>query len=389
MKKSLLSIILLFAITKAVQAETHQGPQCSVSSNPSYPFIITTAGQYAITLDYSIYGPYNGFGGQIKTFGNIGNLSILWAYARPDTQQTGSVSYVMTLQAKGYSIHATIEHSLTADSYWSYNIHSADATDYSQAFSNLTNQLNTLQTSINNQNTSTDNSLADQSQQLADMNNAITNMQAAILASNADIKNTITDQLNSLEAKLLKVEKNYINVLQGQLTNLQNSVDAQGASATANFTAQSQQLSSINSLLTTIQSSLFISNNTIKQSYLDQISLLKSQAIKIQKTIDALSVINSHITSGTGLILGAIHGVSQQVNTVNNNVTTGNSQNQTLGIVGVSLGGAALGAVIGVPLLMKAMSPTNSETEVNVVDSLETDRESLDYISPEQKPYSP
>lgn len=390
MKKRLLVIMILFSVPKIVHAEVHPGPQCSVASNSTYPFTITTAGPYVVTLHFSIHGKDSNIsGGQIHTvIDDIGNIPILWAYAKPNVQATGSISYILHLDAKNYSIHAVILGALDAGSFWSYDISSAEEHDYQQALNDIENQLNILQININNQNTILDSTatlLANQSQQLSDINDAITNIKTAIITSSFDIKHSFSDQIATLQTQLIQTETDNLKILQAQLAALQNSIDAQGISTSASLTDQNNKLSDVINALTIIQSSLFIANESTKQSFLDQLHLLQSQATQIQKALTALATIDNDVTNGTGLILKAINGVSQQVNGVNNNVTTGNSQNQTLGIIGVSLGGVALGASIGIPLIMKTMSHTN-EVEVNVVDSLETDRESLFYISPGQVP---
>lgn len=98
----------------------------------------------------------------------------------------------------------------------------------------------------------------------------------------------------------------------------------------------------------------------------DQVAILKKQTDKI----------SDDSAQSTALILSAINGVSQQVTTVNNNVTGGNKTNQTLGIIGLSLGAAGLTAGVGIPLLLK------SENNTDVSGSLNSDRESVNYVSP-------
>jgi|GEM_PF-6312551 len=98
----------------------------------------------------------------------------------------------------------------------------------------------------------------------------------------------------------------------------------------------------------------------------DQVNSLKKQTDKF----------SDDSAQSTALILSAINGVSQQVNTVNNNVTGGNKTNQTLGIIGLSLGAAGLTAGVGIPLFLK------SENNTDVSGSLNSDRENVNYVSP-------
>lgn len=100
---------------------------------------------------------------------------------------------------------------------------------------------------------------------------------------------------------------------------------------------------------------------------------LADQVTSLKKQTDKLS---DDSAQSTALILSAINGVSQQVTTVNNNVTGGNKTNQTLGIIGLSLGAAGLTAGVGIPLFLK------SENNTDVSGPLNSDRESVNYVSP-------
>lgn len=112
---------------------------------------------------------------------------------------------------------------------------------------------------------------------------------------------------------------------------------------------------------------------TLQAATTDQSKGLTDQVASLKKQTDKLS---DDSAQSTAVILSAINGVSQQVNTVNNNVTTGNTKNQTLGIIGISLGAVGIGAGVGVPLLMK------SENSTDVSASLDSDKESINYVSP-------
>lgn len=184
--------------------------------------------------------------------------------------------------------------------------------------------------------------------------------------------------------------------LQTQLTSLQSNVNNQGTATATSLASQNQQLTIISSSIAMLQSVLLTNKKKLKHSFSDKISSLKDQAVQLQTTLaginQQLSKVDTDVNTGnqgvsnsatqnTAAILSAINGVSQQVTAVNNNVTTGNKQNQTLEIIGISLGAAGIGAGVGIPFLMKSMNDPNSETDVNVVKSPESDRESINYVS--------
>lgn len=112
---------------------------------------------------------------------------------------------------------------------------------------------------------------------------------------------------------------------------------------------------------------------TLQGAVSNQNSGLADQVNNLKKQTDKISDDNAQ---STALILSAINGVSGQVTTVNNNVTGGNKTNQTLSIIGLSLGAAGLTAGVGIPLFLK------SENNTDVSGSLNSDRESVNYVSP-------
>lgn len=114
---------------------------------------------------------------------------------------------------------------------------------------------------------------------------------------------------------------------------------------------------------------------TLQAATSDQNKGLIDQVASLKKQTDKISDDNAQ---GTALILSAINGVSQQVNTVNNNVTGGNQTNQTISIIGLSLGAAGLAAGVTIPLLMKH----HPENSTDVSGSLDSDKESANYVAP-------
>lgn len=121
---------------------------------------------------------------------------------------------------------------------------------------------------------------------------------------------------------------------------------------------------------------------TLQSAVADQNKGLSEQVTALKKQADKASDDN---TQSTATILSAVNGVSQQVSglssqvtTVNNNVTSGNKQNQTLGIIGISLGTAGLGAGIGMPLMMEH----RNDGSTDVSGSLDSDKDSINYVAP-------
>lgn len=114
---------------------------------------------------------------------------------------------------------------------------------------------------------------------------------------------------------------------------------------------------------------------TLQAATSDQNKGITDQVDSLKKQTDKISGDN---TQSTALILSAINGVSQQVNTVNNNVTGGNQTNQTISIIGLSLGAVGLAAGATIPLLMKH----HPENSTDVSESLDSDKESANYVAP-------
>ncbi|MBM3611252.1 MAG: hypothetical protein FJX18_07035 [Alphaproteobacteria bacterium] len=114
---------------------------------------------------------------------------------------------------------------------------------------------------------------------------------------------------------------------------------------------------------------------TLQGAMSDQNKGLTDQLDNLKKQVDQSSANNAQ---NTALILSAINGVSGQVTTVNNNVTGGNKTNQTLGIIGLSLGAAGLAAGVTIPLLMK----NHPGDSTDVSSSLDSDKESINYVAP-------
>lgn len=167
---------------------------------------------------------------------------------------------------------------------------------------------------------------------------------------------------------------------------LQQSIDQRGT-----------DLVSVKNDIATLQSAVADQNKGIS----DQVTALKKQADtatqnaasqSAQQTdavLSAVSMSQQHLNDtanqNTATILSAVNGVSQQVSgvssqvtTVNNNVTSGNKQNQTLGIIGISLGTAGLGAGIGMPLMMEH----RNDGSTDVSGSLDSDKDSINYVAP-------
>lgn len=118
---------------------------------------------------------------------------------------------------------------------------------------------------------------------------------------------------------------------------------------------------------------------TLQAATADQNKGLSDQVANLKNQVDTASQnAASQSAQQTDSILSAINGVSQQVTTVNNNVTTGNKQNQTLGIIGISLGTAGLGAGIGMPLMMEH----RNDGSTDVSGSLDSDKDSINYVAP-------
>lgn len=114
---------------------------------------------------------------------------------------------------------------------------------------------------------------------------------------------------------------------------------------------------------------------TLQAATSNQSQGIADQVASLKKQTDKLSDDN---TQSTALILSGINGVSQQVTTVNNNVTGGNQTNQTISVIGLSLGAAGLAAGVTIPLLMKH----HSEDSTDVSSSLDSDKESANYVAP-------
>ena len=170
------------------------------------------------------------------------------------------------------------------------------------------------------------------------------------------------------------------------LGNLQQSIDQQGTN-----------VANLKNDIATLQAATADQNKDLS----DQVANLKNQVDtasqnaagqSAQQTDAVLSSINmsqqrlnNAANQNTATILSAFTGVSQQVsgvssqlNTVNNNVTSGNKQNQTLGIIGISLGTAGLGAGVGIPFMMEH----RNDGSTDVSGSLDSDKESINYVAP-------
>lgn len=278
------------------------------------------------------------------------------------------------------------------------------------AFAAIGRELSKIEGRVDDQGAATATSLAVQSKQLSDLSTDLNTLRSNILTSNSEMKAALLEKIADLQKQLVDIEQSSLRALQNQLNKLQNSLDDQGASTSSNLATQNRELSSMKAALVSIES-LLVDDAPLKNDIRAKIITLQDQALQIQKTLDALMAIDHHISTldehvATGnqhvidsmnqhvsaenqtmttliknnqnAVLEAVDGLSNQISTVNNNVTTGNRQNQTLGIIGISLGTAAVGAAT-VPLLMKSMYPSGDSESL---ESLDTDRESINYVSP-------
>lgn len=139
--------------------------------------------------------------------------------------------------------------------------------------------------------------------------------------------------------------------------NLQNSIDQQGTN-----------VASLKNDIATLQAATADQNKGLS----DQVANLKNQVDITTQNVASQSA------QQTDAVLSAINGVSSQVTTINNNVMSGNKQNQTLEIIGISLGTAGLGAGVGIPLMMEHRNDGNTD----VSESLNSDKDSINYVAP-------